>query len=231
MDDGLHGAVGRLSVIAVTGLGLGVLVGGVLGRLAMFLLVHLTPEARGLTSDDGFVMGRFTVSGSLNLMLVGGVLGVIGGAVYAAVRWLQPRDPRLRIAATAACAGVGVAALVVHRDGVDFTRLEAAPAIALFVLVPAVYGALLAAVVETVLARHPDGPSHAWARWLGLLPFVVVPVLPVFALAWGVRRVSAGTRLADVLRSASLRWTGRLVASGAFVLLTRDLMLDAAALT
>jgi hypothetical protein len=43
--------------------------------------------------------------------------------------------------------------------------------------------------------------------------------------------VSAGTRLADVLRSASLRWTGRLVASGAFVLLTRDLMLDAAALT
>jgi hypothetical protein len=229
--DVLDGAVGRLAVIATAGLGLGVLVGGVLGRLAMFALVRMSPDARGLTSDDGFEMGRFTVGGSLNLLLVGGVLGTVGAAVYAAVRWLQPRRWWLRVTATSLCAGVGVGALVVHRDGLDFNVLEAGPAIALFVLVPATYGALLATAVESVLARHPGGVGPRWARWVGLLPFVVVPVLPLFALTWWVGRVLDGTRVAEVLHGAVVRWTGRALASGALLLLARDLVLDAAALT
>lgn len=231
MQDRLEGAVGRLSVIAVTGLGLGLLVGGVLGRLAMFLLVRISPEARGLTSDDGFEMGRFTLSGSLNLVLVGGILGIVGAAVYAAVRWLQPHARWLRVAATAACAGVGVGALVVHRDGVDFNALEPAPAIALFVLVPAGYGALLSLVVESVLTTHPDGVGPRWMRWAGLVPFVVVPVLPFFALAWWVGSVTSGSRVGEVLRGTTVRWAGRLAASGLFVLLAGDLLADAAALT
>lgn len=231
MDDGLDAAVGRLSVIAVTGLGLGVVVGGVLGRLVMFLLVRVSPGARGLTSDDGFVMGRFTVAGSLNLVLVGAALGIVGAAVYAAVRWLQPAAFGLRVAATSVCAGVGVGALVVHRDGLDFTLLEPGAAVALFVALPATYGALLALVVESVLARHPAGLGPRWVRWTGLLPFLVVPVLPLFAVAWSVGRVSGGTRLGEALRGSAVRWTGRLVASGALVLLARDLVMDVAALT
>lgn len=229
----LDGPVGRLAVLAVTGLGLGLLVGGVLGRLAMFLLIRASPEARGRTSDDGFEMGRFTVSGSLNLLVLGAALGVVGAAVYAGVRWLQPPGLGLRVAATAACSGVGVGALVVHRDGVDFTALDADLAIGLFVLVPGLYGALLALVVESVLVRHPDGVGPRWARWLGLLPLLlVVPVvLAVFALVWWAGRRMAGTRVVGFLRGGVWRAGGRVVAASAFLLLARDLLLDVAALT
>src|SRR4051812_551294 len=113
MGDGLRKAAGRLAVIAVTGLGLGIVVGGVVGRTAMYLLARATPEAHGVVSDDGFVMGRFTLAGTLNLLLVGAALGVVGAAVYAAVRWLQPEHLGLRVVATGACAGVGVGALIV----------------------------------------------------------------------------------------------------------------------
>jgi hypothetical protein len=232
MDDGLDAAVGRLSVIAVTGLGLGLLVGGVLGRLAMFLLIRASPEAQGVVSDDGFEMGRFTLSGTLNLMLVAAILGVIGAGIYATVRWLQPPGLALRVVVTAACAGIGVGALLVHQDGVDFTSLDADLAIALFVLVPGLYGGLLALVVESVLARHPGGLGPSWAKWLGLVPFVLAPVfLPVLASAWFLRRWLGHTRLAAFLRGRAWRTVGRVIAASAFLVLARDLLLDTAALT
>jgi hypothetical protein len=231
MSSGPGEAAGRLSLVATAGLGLGILVGGVLGRVAMFLLVRASPGADGVVSDDGFEMGRFTVSGSLHLLVVGGFLGIVGAAVYAAVRWLQLPGLGWRVAATAVCAGIGVGALLVHRDGVDFTVLPAGPAIATFVAVPAVYGALLALVVEPALARHPDGFTRPWARWGGLLPFLAVPVLPAFALAWLLGRALRGSRLDRLVRGAAVRWTARGTASVVLVLLGRDLLLDVVALT
>jgi hypothetical protein len=231
MSSGPGEAAGRLALVATTGLALGVLVGGVLGRLAMFLLVRASPEADGVVSDDGFEMGRFTLSGSLNLIVVAAVLGTLGAAIYAAVRWFQLPGLGWRVAATSVCAGLGVGAMLVHRDGVDFTVLRAGPAIALFVAVPALYGALLTLVVESFLRRHPDGFTSPWARALGLLPFAVVPVLPAFLLAWLVGRSVRGSRVEMLVRSAGLRWAARAAASGALALLARDLALDIAALT
>lgn len=53
-------ALRRLAAITVAGAVLGVLVGGVGGRLAMVLLAALNPRATGVTSDDGFTIGQFT---------------------------------------------------------------------------------------------------------------------------------------------------------------------------
>ena len=47
-------ALRRLSAITLAGALLGLLVGGVGGRLAMMLLARLNPDATGVTSDDGF---------------------------------------------------------------------------------------------------------------------------------------------------------------------------------
>jgi len=191
MADGFGGVALRSAKIAATGAVLGALVGGVGGRLAMFVLIRSSPQGRGRVTDDGFEMGRFTVAGSLNLMAVAAVLGLVGAGVYAAVRWLQPSGLALRIAATSACAGVGVGALLVHRDGVDFTLLDASLAIPLFVAIPAAYGGLLAWVVER---RWPTGPHR------------------------------------DSSRLTVVRWAGRGIAAGSFLLLLRDLLLDTAAL-
>lgn len=179
MDDGVRGRLGRFMTIAATGLGLGVLVGGVVGRLAMYLLARSSPGAHGIATDDGFPMGRFTFGGTLQLIATAAVLGLVGAAVYAAVRWLHFPGLATRVVVTAACAGVGVGALLVHRDGVDFTLLDAPLAIALFVAIPALYGALLAWWVET---RVPAEPARRRSR-----PFV--------AVRWGGRAVAASAFL------------------------------------
>ncbi|HEY3528369.1 MAG TPA: hypothetical protein VGK78_04415 [Nocardioides sp.] len=170
MNTGLHGRLGRFITCAVTGLGLGLLVGGVVGRVAMFLLARSSPEAHGIPTDDGFAMGRFTVGGTLQLMATAAVLGLIGAGVYASVRWLHFPGPAVRVVTTAICAGVGVGALLVHRDGVDFTLLDAPLAIALFVAIPALYGGLLAWVLEARVPTRQAGRSSrsfVLARWGG----------------------------------------------------------------
>jgi hypothetical protein len=151
----------RNAAIVLTGLGLGVVIGGIGGRLAMYLLARLNPEATGVVSDDGFVMGQFTLSGTLNLLVVGGSLGTFGGVVYALARHLTFGPSWWRLTSVALGAGLPVGALIVHPDGVDFTLLEPLwLAVALFVAIPALYGVLLALVVEE---RAPTPPG--WGRW------------------------------------------------------------------
>ena len=112
-------------------------------------------RATGVTSDDGFVMGQFTLCGSLNLCLVGTFLGVLGAGLLRR----PPRPPGRALVVPAAvplgrAGGVVVGSQVVHSDGVDFRVLEPLwLAVALFVLLPTVYVALLSVVSERLLAR------------------------------------------------------------------------------
>jgi hypothetical protein len=170
-------ASGRLALTVLAGLGLGIVVGGVVGRLAMYLLARLNPEATGVVSDDGFVMGQFTLSGTVNLLGAGAFLGVVGGVVYAAARHLTFGPPWWRALSVALGAGLPVGALVVHTDGVDFTLLEPVwLAVALFVLIPALYAVLLMLVVERFSRRPPSWGPLEPLRWVvrGLAAGVVV---------------------------------------------------------
>ncbi|GEP34059.1 hypothetical protein NSZ01_18270 [Nocardioides szechwanensis] len=176
----------RLAAVPVVGLVLGALVGGILGRLVMYVLVRISPEAVGRVSDDGFEMGRFTVSGSFNLLLVGGFLGLMGGVIYALVRLLLLGPAWFRLTCVAAGAGVPVGNQIVHVDGVDFTLLQPAwLSAACFVTIPALYAVALHLVVERRLLRSwpvpPTGPlplvaalwiARAGALTIGLLSLV-----------------------------------------------------------
>ena len=82
-------ALRQLAVATLAGAIVGFLVGGVGGRLAMSLLASLNAEDAGVVSDDGFTMGQVTLSGTLNLLLVGTVLGALGGVIFLAVRALR----------------------------------------------------------------------------------------------------------------------------------------------
>lgn len=79
-----HDLSARLWVLIVAGIPTGVVVAGVGSRLAMLVLRSTSPEeVIGVTSDDGFEIGRFTLSGTYNLLMLGAVsavIGVIGGA-------------------------------------------------------------------------------------------------------------------------------------------------------
>lgn len=196
----LGGAAGAVS---------GLLVGGVGGRLAMFLLRFTSSDSvRGLESDDGFTIGQFSTE-TIFLLAITTFLGLIIGIVCVALR---SQLPGLRGAVMLVLAGGTLgAAVIIKPDGIDFTRLGPLPlACALFTIIP------LAATALTLLL------IGRWRRWwwtkrrrtaLACLPWILavptvvvsVPTILVLLLA------GVGTMHVPLVRSAvtsRLGWTG-----------------------
>ena len=196
-------AMGRSLVLAVlAGAASGFLVAGVGGRLAMRLLALTSPEiAQGRLTDDAARVGQFTVGGSLSLALALTVIGALLGPVYLLVRRILPPSRARRALGYALLTGVVGGALLVH-DHPSFDYSILGPvwlAVALFIAVPAGYGALTAWLVE-VLSRN-TGPrlTGPLPRWWRSTPVTIVGVLLYGALVtWGVYGL-----LADVVSLAS----------------------------
>ncbi len=75
-------------VLVIAGIPVGVVVAGIGSRLAMLMLRLTSPDAvRGIQSDDDFTIGRFTLAGTYNLLLLGAAIGIIGAAAY---QWVRP---------------------------------------------------------------------------------------------------------------------------------------------
>jgi hypothetical protein len=183
--------VALLRVIVLVGVPVGLLAIGLGGRLAMFLL-RLTspPDVIGVTSDDGFEIGRFTLAGTYNLMNVGVAVGLIGALACAVVSPWLVGPAWLRVTTVGLTAGALVGSLILHADGVDFTRLQPRwLAVLLFLALPALVGALLLVLVDRATAAVPAASrgSNPWLPFalvvLAPLGVVVaaVPVLPVSA--------------------------------------------------
>lgn len=227
-------AARRLAAITAVGGVLGLLVGGVVGRLAMMLLARLNPLATGVTSDDGFRIGQFSTADTMNLLLVGTVLGVVGAGVYAVVRGLRIGPRWFQVLSIGGGPAVVVGSMIVHPDGVDF-QLLGPPflTIGLFIVIPGVYAALLTAFAERLLDE--DGWFARAPLMLAALPLVLwIPVAPLLAflvLVWasgeGLRRTSLG---ATALGHPAMAWAARLGLAAIFVMSLVDLGNDASEL-
>lgn len=178
--------VDRLWVLIVAGVPTGVLVAGAGSRLAMLVLRLTSPDSvDGVTSDDGFEIGRFTLSGTYNLLLLGAAVGVIGAAAYRAVQpWLL--GPHwFRRFTVAAGSGAVVGSMLVHADGIDFRLLKPMwLAVGLFVALPAVFGVSIGAAVDRVVASVPQ---RGWRRWA--LPAVLVAAFPLLVMVVAIAAV------------------------------------------
>lgn len=153
--------------MVLAGIWLGALVGGLGGRLAMLLLRATSSEhVVGVTSDDGFFIGRVTLGGTYNLIGLGAAIGIIGAAAY---RWVEHwllGPPWFRRLTAALGAGAVVGSMLVHTDGVDFNVLEPQwLAIALFVLIPAAF-AYFIGPLEDALARPDAWANRGRRAWL-----------------------------------------------------------------
>lgn len=224
--DDLVGAARALSVLTLVGGVCGAFVVGVLGRLAMLLLAALNPDATGVTSDDGFVMGQVTLTGSAQLALAGLQFGVIGAGFYVIVRGLMIGPSWFRLLSISLGPAIVIGAIVVHTDGVDFQLLGPLwLAAGLFIALPAAYVALLHVLGERALERW--SPPNALVV-VGLAPWVLL--LPVtLALAAGftafrsLRRYDTGRAL---LVSAWPAWMLRAGLAVLFVAALIDLRND-----
>lgn len=139
----------------------GLIVGGLGGRLLMLALRERSPEVTGIVSDAGFEMGRFTLSGSLQLAAVTTVLGAMAGLAYVAGRLALPAIARVP-AATLLGATVGGVALI-DPDGIDLLLIEPPDlAAAGFIALPAVGAMAIALLVETGARRAPGAMTGSW---------------------------------------------------------------------
>jgi hypothetical protein len=173
-------AVRRLSAVTAAGGLLGLLVGGVGGRLAMMLLAQLNPDVTGRESDDGFTMGQLT-DATFNLLIIATLIGVVGGAIYFVLRGLMVGPRWFQILSISVGPAVVVGSQIVTTDGIDFTLDPALLAIAMFVLIPGLYAALLTVLAERWLAD--DGPFARAPLWLAVVPLLLwSPIAPVFGL-------------------------------------------------
>ena len=225
----------RLAVATVAGALSGLLVGGIGGRLAMMLLVRLAPETTGVLSDDGFLIGQFTLSGTLNLLALGTVLGVLGGGIYFIVRGLMIGPRWFQVLSISLGPAVVVGALLVHPEGVDFTLLRPRwLAIALFVAIPGLYAVFLTVICERWL--QPDGRFQKAARPAALAPLIlwlpIAPGLLVGVLGWLVLellRRQAATRA--LVEDPWGPWLARLALTVIFGLFLTELVQNVAVLT
>jgi len=154
----------RILAGALGGFACGFVIGGIGGRLAMLLLRLTTgSEVAGLESDDGFIIGSIT-SATVFLLGITSLGGAFIGVIYAFAReWLPERTRRI---ATATLLGLVGGAAIIRPGGVDFTALKPVGlAIALFILLPALFGYAMSATVDRLLKR----PVGRFMPWLGLV--------------------------------------------------------------
>jgi hypothetical protein len=200
-----------LSIGVVGGLVTGLLVGGLGGRIAMFVL-RLTSSStlRGVETDDGAIIGVISFE-TIFLVMVAAAVGILGGVLYLAIRDWLPR--RGRIALAAAFGAIVGGAQLLEPHGLDFTALEPLwLAIALFVAIPAGYGAMTSALIER---RSAERGTEATPRWTTFVPLLLLLLLgPVglailagAALAWVLTR--RWPSLVTIWRSSAVTWIGR----------------------
>ncbi len=173
----------RLRVLLVAGILTGVIVAGAGSRLAMFVLRLTSPSSvQGRISDDGFVIGRFTLGGTYGLLLLGAFVGVLGAATYRSVApWLLGPGWFRRLT-VAASSGAVVGSMLIHDDGIDFHVLKPLwLAIGLFVALPAAFGLAIAAAVDWMAAAPPTNRLQRW-----VIPIVAVAAFPPVVFFAGI---------------------------------------------
>ena len=182
----------------IAGLAVGIVVGGLGGRVAMRLIALLIPESTGSFTENGNRIGDITLGGTFALVLFGGVFA----AVFLAVIWVVvspwlPRSLGLRVLAAIPLA-IGLGAFgVVQGSNPDFLVLgyETSVLVVLLSLVGLI-GATMA-LVDAWLDRRLPRPRSSTSQVSGV--YIVIALLGSF-FAVGV----VATFLDEKLRPAGI---------------------------
>jgi hypothetical protein len=180
MSADLRDVAWRFLIAMGAGSLIGAVIGGGGGRLAMLLLrLGSSASVRGVTTDDGFAIGRFTTATGFLMMVTAG-LGGATGVAYIVVRSGLPARPRTVI--WGAFLALLVGADLLKPTSLDFTILDPKPfAIASFVVLPGLAAFAIAVAIERLLAR-PSWSSRPLTLVLAVGSLPLVPVLPAIAV-------------------------------------------------
>lgn len=143
----------------------GVVVGGIGGRVAMRIAALANPQATGLPTENGEIVGAITLNGTIALILFGGlVAGLLAGFLWVILRPWIPGSGRGRIAITALISvplgGFGL----VQASNPDFLILDPdGPLVAMLLALVALVGATVAWLDAWLERRLPAAVSAGQA--------------------------------------------------------------------
>ena len=198
----------------LAGLVVGVVVGGIGGRLLMRVAALLEPKATSLRTENGNVIGAITFDGTLALLLFGGLfVGVIIGALWVVIRPWLPRRPLVRaLVAIPICVAMGTT-LLIQDSNSDFLILRRNLVVvgALVGLVALVGPSMVVAesvldrVLPTVRRRGPALIAYALIDMVGAF-FVLALLVPLYLLG---PLVVAGIAFVVAGIGSVVHWAGR----------------------
>jgi hypothetical protein len=151
---GHPGATLRRRVTAFgLGAAVGLLVGGIGGRIVMRLIADANPSSFGKETSSEATIGAFTIGGTLNFLIqIGLVVGGLVGLAYLGIRRFLPVG-LLRAPAYGMVLVVVATGLIIEFNIHDFAILPKALSVALFGLLLFVYGLLTAWLIDRF--AHP----------------------------------------------------------------------------
>jgi hypothetical protein len=188
----------------IAGLTVGIVVGGLGGRVAMRLIALLIPDSTGSFTENDNRIGDITLGGSLGLIIFAGLfVGVFVAVIWVVVSPWLPRSHGLRVIAAIPLA-IGLGAFgVVQGSNRDFLVLGYDPIVVVVLLcLVGLVGASMA-IVDAWLDRRLPHPPSSIDQASGV--YIVIGLLGSF-FALGV----VATFLDEALRPAGIA----LLASG-----------------
>jgi hypothetical protein len=206
-----------LAGAAFAGLVVG-LAGGVIGRIAMRLLVLTSDDGvDGAITDDDAVVNQFTLSGTVGLVLFIALGGVALAWLYVGAHRSLPASPRARSAIWAVLLWSVMGSQVFDPDGFDFSQLSPLwLGVVLFSILFLAMGAAIPIGVDRAIERWPS-------TWPGYLPFVAVVPGAVLAVGGGLA-AALGDEASR--RWAAVRWFGAAVMAAIVVLVGLPTLAD-----
>ncbi len=174
----------RIFAIGAAGAISGAVVGGLGGRIVMRIsAIAAGDRAQGRLTDAGQRVGEITLGGTIELVIFGGILAGLLGAVVlvAADPWL-PRSRRVRGLATGLLLLAVAGELIIDADNRDFRILDPASLnVIMFVTLFILFGLLFVPLADRIERRLEAGAGSTSAY--GLVPFLLLGALlmiPVF---------------------------------------------------
>ncbi len=113
------------------GAAVGLVVGGIGGRVVMRLIADANPSSFGKETSSEATIGTFTIGGTLNFVIQMGVIGGLFGLAYLGIRRFLPVG-RLRATAYGLVLVVATGGLILEANIHDFDILPRALSVALF---------------------------------------------------------------------------------------------------
>ncbi len=145
----------------IGGLVVGIVVGGLGGRVAMRLIALLIPESAGAFTENGNRIGDITLGGSFAVIFFAGLfVGIFAGVIWVVVSPWLPRSLGLRVLAAIPLA-IGLGAFgAIQGSNVDFIILRFDPLVVVVLLaLVGLVGASMAVVDAWLDRRLPRARS------------------------------------------------------------------------